>query len=430
MKKLLLSIFIVSSLSQLFAEDSTPTAGTEVEKKEYKSVDDVLEVNKTKLEAPLLNIFSSTDWEMFLQEFEIKAKIGFCKHSGTTNMGFYAHMIEPIGYMETVKKPLEFPFAEFELGGNILKSCSSRDSSVESSTRDECYNQHFIYAPIMGMIFKKKLKFTCFHSGTVALPLLSEFVPSHTVDVYAYKMIPHMIAMFSPQALVSSVINCAATTAYSAITGYSKGVRGDTIYGEGEGGTEIFENNSFGQDEWAEGYEEPDIKNTRYTEYNSLKEKGINSLAFIRNSMFYNIGCIGFSPVGGYVRGLDPGVDSVMLSYGTTALLHGFGAVTNIPLLQKQTEFGMEMSTGTGTSLPGSTMCKPKNFAMPIETQYVYQRAFPTVSGGKETGESGVATTTLANTPGSKDSFVNVFWERRDYFAFAYFCSDKKPSEL
>ena len=39
--------------------------------KGYKSVNDISDDEKTKLKAPLLNLFESTEWSLFLQEFEI-----------------------------------------------------------------------------------------------------------------------------------------------------------------------------------------------------------------------------------------------------------------------------------------------------------------------------------------------------------------------
>jgi len=419
MKKTILIITILFSIvASAYAEDTEDTAEAEPSQK-YTSIDDFSLEDRTDLRAPLQNLFKSTAWETFLQEFEIKMKMDTCGSGAYLRWGFKAHMIEPIGYMETTKKPLNFPFADIDLGGNILKSCSSRASSLEESTRDECFNQHFIYAPILGMIFKKKLEFLCLHQGTIALPILSEFNPAHLVDIYAYKMIPHMIAMVSPQAIISSVLNCAATTAESAIRGYSTGAVGTNPVSTSEGEEDLTQ--TFDEDEWAAGYVGEDLKETNYTSTNTLKEKGLNAIGFIRNTMFYNVGCIGFAPVGGYVRGQDPGADNVLLGYGTMAQLHGFGALSTIALLQKQTEFGMEVSA-TYNQTMGDTMCQPKNFAMPIETQYAFQRAYPTVAGTKETGESPISTTTMANKPGSKDSFVNVFWQRRDYLAFAYTC--------
>lgn len=386
----------------------------------YQDVADIDYEDRTKLRSPLENILKSHDLKIFLVEFEIKRRSDTCGSGMDLALGFDAHMIEILGYSETSKKPLYFPFADLDLGGNVLKSCSSRASNKEESGRDSCQFQHMIYFPLFSLIFKKKLSFLCFHDGSLSIPIISEFDPTHLKDIYSYKLIPHMIAMFNPVSLIATILNCAATTSYSAITGYSSGeIEGTT---NEDGTVDTTESSEMELNEWAEGYEEPDIGNSQYTSYNSLQEKGIQALSFIRNSMFYNVGCNGFAPVGGYVRGQDPGVDNVLLTYGATSKIRGFSALTTLPLLQKQTNLGMEISSKTGLSAIPNTMCEAKNFPIAIEDDTVLQRAFPTVGKGKEQGESGMMVTTLANVPGSQDAFVNVFWQRRDYLAFAYNC--------
>ena len=38
-------------------------------------------------------------------------------------------------------------------------------------------------------------------------------------------------------------------------------------------------------------------------------------------------------------------------------------------------------------------------------------------------GETAATSTTLSNHPASKDAYVYTLWQRRDYYAFAYFCN-------
>lgn len=410
---ILLSISMVSV--DLMAEDGgeqKPYTNKETGRS-YKDVNDINAEERSNLKAPLKELFKTTAWNLFLQEFEMLWDVGFCGSGLDLAMGFKATMIEPIGYMEISKKPLWFPFAELDLGGSTIKSCSSRGASEEEAARDECFYQHFIYAPIMGMIFKKNLQFVCFHQGDIALPIISEFDPTHLKDVYSYKMIPHVIAMISPQAIITSVLNCAATMAYSAIKGYA---------------TSQSSNNNWTADEWAKQYEDPTQENTKSGNSAEYKRKGLESLSFIRNTMYHNLGCLGLMPIGGYSEGNDPITDGNLLAYGAINKAHAASAIIQIPILRKQTEFGMELlgeAVGMSSS-PGSTLCKAKDFALPIESQYVLQRAYPTVGGGSELGESGVTVSTLANLPGGKDSVVQVLWERRDYYAFAYQCTAKK----
>lgn len=381
--------------------------------KTYKDVSDISPEERTKLKAPLQNLFKSTAWDLFLQEFEINFDLGTCGEGMDKAIGFRASMIEPVGYMETTKKPLYFPFADLDLGGSLIKSCPSRAGGLEESGRDECMYQHFIFAPIMGMIFKKKLKFVCFHQGNIALPILSEFDPTHLKDVYFYKMIPHILVMISPQAIVTSIINCAATMSYSLIKGYATNTKGDG------------ENKEWNSDEWANQYEDPETRESNFESSSTFKRKGLEYLAFIRNSMYYNLGCLGMHPIGGYIEGTDPAMDANLLALGALSKAHAASALTQVPILRKQTEFGLELSSESlDIKNIGSTLCKPKSFPLAIETQYVMQRAYPTVDSGKEFGETAATLSTLANLPGSKDSFVYVLWLRRDYYAFAYYCKD------
>lgn len=46
--------------------------------KTYKSEADISPEDRTKLQAPLQNLFKSTDWSLFLKEFEINWDVGFC----------------------------------------------------------------------------------------------------------------------------------------------------------------------------------------------------------------------------------------------------------------------------------------------------------------------------------------------------------------
>jgi len=175
---------------------------------------------RTKLKTPLMNIFQTTDWTIFLKEFKIELKLGFCGEGLDRAIGLKAHMIEPIGYFENNKKPLYFPFADLDLGGNIIKSGHTRATISSEGGRDEFVWSHFIYVPIMGMIFKKKIPIFCFSRGDLALPLINEFMPPYSKDLMFKNMIGPMVFMFTPQGLVSTVLNCAATEGSNAIHGY------------------------------------------------------------------------------------------------------------------------------------------------------------------------------------------------------------------
>ncbi len=371
------------------------------------------EDQKTKLKAPLLNLLKTTQFDLFLTEFEMTGRVKKCGKGLETAWGFETHMIEPIGYAENSKEPLYFPFAKVQFSQGQkgkLEASVSRNHSVEEGSRDSFLHSHFIYVPIFGMIFKKKLKLFCFNKGDIAFPAISKFDLSYQNDLIGMKMLPHMIAMFNPQTLLSTVIDCAATEGTNAIKGYTTNTYPAISQTE--------------MDAIDESYQAPQARDRNRASQTTLKEHGEEALNFIRNSMYYNVGCLGFSPVGGYVEGSDPGTDTVLVTHGTIAKLHGASALLPKPILYKQTNFGMETSVPYANNVKMiDTMCKPEKFALPIKSQYLMQRAYPTVGKASEFGSSGLSTV-ASNVPGSKDEYVYLVWERRDYAAFAYFCPE------
>lgn len=372
---------------------------------------------RTQLKAPLTeNLFKSTQWDLFLTEFQVNFDIGTCGEGLDYRLGFKAHMIEPIGYFETSKKPLYFPFAKFDLDGNIMKSGHSRATITEESGRDEFIWSHFIYAPIMGMIFKQKIKGVCFHGGSVALPLITEMLPPYSRDIMFKNMIAPMIMMFNPQSLVASIIDCAAAETMGVLNGYASGTHGNFNEADVTSTTSLYEDSNPNDPSTF-----PDGSNFSQK---SLKDKGIDYLKFIRNSMYWNVGCLGFAPVGGYIEGQDPGVDQELLMYQSLNLLQGASTVLPAPFLYKQTNFSADTSESSKSNSLAilDSMCSPKRYPLGIESQYVPQTAFPVVRSAHELGMSPVTTTTATNMPGAKDSYVSVVWERRDYLMFAYFC--------
>jgi len=357
---------------------------------------------RMKLKTPLMSLFDSTDWGLFLQEFEISFHIGFCGKGLDKAIGFKAHMIEPIGYFEITKKPLYFPFADLDLGGSMIKSGHTRATITSEGGRDEFVWSHFLYVPIMGMIFKKKIPLFCFANGDLALPLVNEFIPPYSKDIMYKNMVAPMVLMFTPQGLLSTVLNCSATTADHMLHNFDTDI-------------EMADNK----------IEDISLDNQKQEDY---QDKGEEYLKFVRNTMYFSVGCLGFSPVGGYIEAQDPGVDTDLLLYQGINLLHGASSVLPAPFLYKQTNFGMAGSRNNNIAVP-DTMCAPSKYPLGIESQYVPQRAFPTVGRAHELGMTPIATTTGANVPGSKDSFVNVVWQRRDYYAFAYFCPSSKSNK-
>ena len=427
MKRILINLMLIFAIS-------TQTFGTvnldlndpdvfepEVAEEGWSSADNDLDGYSTdsattKLKAPLLNMFSATEWSLFMREFEMKMDIGTCCREGdimSCAIGFAAKMIEPIGYMETTQKPLYFPFADIDLGGNIIKGGSLNQENANSSTmRSAIADAHFIYVPIMGLIFKKSLKFVCFHSGDLLIPYISEFDPTWKQDLYYGKMIPHMLAMFSPQGLLSTLYDCVATEIVNSMSGYH----------DGSGNIDI--NNMETMETTAATHDERDSSHSSTFETSSM-----DTMNSVRDTMYYVDGCSGFTPVGGYVNGDDIIQDATLTFHGIMALLHSSSAVSPVAFLSKQTNLKINSSVlGNGAPVKNSgpgTMCTWKDYALPLPSQYVLQLSYPTVGTAKEAGVTGADVSTGKNVPGARNSSVFTVWERRDYYAFAYFCGEE-----
>lgn len=398
----------------------------------------------TVLAHPLLNLFSTTQWNLFIEEFEMSLNFDWCCKNGdplTCAFGVQAHMIEPIGYMETTKQPLYFPFANIDLNGRIIKGGYFYEIDADShAVRGVAYDAHFIYIPIMGMIFKKTLGFVCFHEGNMVMPYLSEFDPSWKMDVYYAKLIPHMIFLFTPTGLMSTLLDCISTEVVNAITmtyGGSMEKETNKIIG---GSTSFSENKSS-----LTSYINDRVKGKAdRKEHKSIigdyTQKIRTRLNFVRDTMFYVDGCHGFSPIGGYVDGFDPIGDASLMFHGIMGVLHGASALSPIPFLYKQTNAMLDLASLPDASSAATsdqagayeakfsglnnaldTMCRWKPFLLPLPSQYLLQLAYPTVGSAKEVGAGGITVSTAKNVPGAKGS-VYVVWDRRDYYAFAYFC--------
>jgi len=403
---------------------------------------------KGKAMAPLQNILKTTQWDLFMTEFEITMEQGFCGEGLKKAIGLKATSIEPIGYFETSRKRLHFAFADFDIdeGGDVKTSVSDSSwqsgpdsgssSSVESafnkimmfgsprSDSDDDANQggrdnlvwsHFIYAPIFGLLFKKKMKFLCLAGGDIALPVLSEFLPGYTKDIVFINMIPQMIAMFSPQALLTSILDCGASMGVNSMHGF---VSGENALDGSELTSFIDDNNAMDPNR-----ESSNSDSREMDEQSMNTEEALNS---IRNTMFWNVGCLGFSPVGGYISGDDPGTDNELIGFSMLNILHGASAILPKPLLMKQSNFSVS-GTPNGNDgkpiNPMNSMCKPQKYPMMIQSQYLFQRAgMPTTGRAHALGVSGAVSTTAANVPQSADDWVNMVWQYRDYYAFAYFC--------
>lgn len=420
MKKILIGMFITITLS--FAEsigtDSQPGLESAPGGAVNSNFGTSIGMNqKTKLKTPIKNIFETTQWDLFLREFEINLKVGICCREGdplSCLPGLKAKMIEPIGYFESTKKPLKFPFADIDLGGkaDLAKGNSFFNVFEEGGgNRSVNYNVHMISLPILGNIFKKTMTTFCFDRGGLDIPYLSEFDPTWKKDFYFSKMVPHMIVMFSPQGLLSTVFSCIASEVSNSITMGQDGITGNF-------GRESMASFTSFEDRLSE---KKNLDGEKMGEFTSASLEKMN---LVRNTLYYADGCSGFGTIGGYVDGEDPILDATSTFHTVMNSLHGLSAMSPVGFFKKQSNVGLVMSEVPRelniNSIP-DTMCRPKKFAMGIPSQYILQLAYPTVGSAREIGASAVTVSTAKNLPAS-DGTVYSVWKRRDYYAWAYFC--------
>ena len=377
---------------------------------------------KASLKTPLQDIFATHEMDLFLKEFKMTLHFGICCDNGeqgnignlVTNpigcrIGFKAHMIEPIGYLESTQIPLYFPFANIRIKSNPIKGNTSFNTYEQSAaTRGQNYPAHFIYFPLYGVIMGKKLKFVCFHSGDLTFPYLSEFDPTWKNDVYFSKMVPFNTIMFTPSGLLTNIFDCIASEIANVTHGYSS----------------LSSNQAFNQNFLDAAQGKYDSQSFKRDNDPSVTE---STADMIRDTMYYSVGCQGFATIGGYVQGNDPISDLALLGHTIIGFLHSASALSPKEFLQKQTNAVFNSAAIPNSVPPGAkgalnTMCSPKRYPLPIASQYVFQLAYPTVGGAKEIGIVPAEYSTMKNRPGGAGSAVYVVWQRRDYYAFAYIC--------
>ena len=427
--KILLTLLMIFSLS--FAEE---------EKIPDISYDDMTDmfadegdgVNTEIMLHPMSeNLLGSTAWHLIMSELEMTLELADCAHVGFGFPGLKARMIEPIGYLERVKQPLNFPFLGFQIEANPVKFGASHESGGDQggdSQRTQSAHAHFIYVPVVGMLLKKTMAFWCLHNGPILLPYLSEFDPTYKMDFMYLKMIPQMAAMLSPDVIASSIIDCMATETAAALYGFDVEVvppDGSMTVGNPTGASGAIE----GYDQ--ENFQDQSAKNGKEGSgmVGQVKANSREVANMIRNTMYFIDGCNGFSAVGGYQNGNDPITDTHGEWHQMSLLLRGASAMSQTSFLDKQSEFSF-YSDSSALPTPITSMCGPKEFPMPVPSETVLQEAYPLVGGPHEMGQTGIAVSTAKNLPASEGT-VMVIWQRRDYAAFAYNCpgAGARPAE-
>ena len=361
------------------------------------------------------NLIQSTAWSLIMSELEFTLKVRTCG----ILPGVEAHMIEPVGYFEYVNEPLNFPFIGVKIKSSAIKFGAQRESDAAAEAiRGTSNNTHYVYVPILGLILKKTDDFWCLHRGPVAVKYLSEFDPEYRNDFLKVKMIPHMVAMFSPDNIVSGVVDCIASEVSAQLYGFDvevspPGDDPDTAV-EGYDTQEFFD----------QGYQNGQSDNGTWSKIKSSSRDTVNT---IRNSIYFVDGCNGFASIGGYVDGNDPITDAMLEWNDIDNMVRGGDLLYRIPNMDKQPEIRFNPIQSQRNPIP-STWCAPRSFPFPIVSETPLQEAYPVIGGPHEMGQSGASVSTGKYLPGA-EGVVFVVWQRRDYVAFAYLCPTGKKKK-
>ena len=355
------------------------------------------------------NLMGSTAWPLIISELEFTLKIGYCGDFP----GIKARMIEPIGYAERVQKPLNFPFIGMSFGGNIQKTASIRESGSDdggNTMREQTAHSHFIYVPILGLILKKYSDFWCLHKGPMAIPYMSEFDPTYKQDFLYGKMVPDILIMISPDIMLSTIFDCVASEGSNILRGFSVDLQNvDTD-------TYMRDNDAF---------LDTGLSNSERREEDKISKMSDNTLEgfdTIRNSLYFIDGCNGYSGIGGYQDGEDPIKDAAADWHQLSITLRGASALTQTSFLDKQTNITfLPANNDKNPPTLVNSMCGPRSFRLAIPSEDPLQLAYPVVGKPYEIGATTVSYGSAKMIP-AIEGVVNVVWQRRDFYAFAYNC--------
>jgi len=304
---------------------------------------------------PIEKIVDGVDFSLFIKEFEVTGDVKWCQgKDGIKVPGFMTHLIEPVAFVEAVSKKWYFRTLNFSIDVGksnkalkVLQLGSTRNSGVQ-----EFY--HYIKFPLFGMIIPETDGLLCFERGTIDLGYISEADPTSAIPGVRERMFVDMVQLYSPQGLASAVFDCIATTT-------------------------------------AQFLDKPD----KYT-------------SKIRNSFYYNCGCVGITGVSqreGHTK--DPFTSSVAAVNSMLNLMQ----YSN--LLKKSSKYSIG---GNDSS------CAEQYYPRILKTQWKLQPFYPYTLDPIEVGLSGLQWDNFSSSGVVNDDAVYLLWKRRDYAMGSYQC--------
>jgi len=171
------------------------------------------------LQTPISN-FLNADWERFADEMEFTAKVHPCGAGLNKALGFEAHMIEPVGFIEITNTPGRLLTIDIEIFDNDKwydwGAVDEDDTGRQSQT-------HYVAFPILGMISQGKMSsWFCFTGGDLSLGYMTELNVVRKSLAVRLSEFADMLKVFNLPGMMSSVFDCLATESDNALGGTSE----------------------------------------------------------------------------------------------------------------------------------------------------------------------------------------------------------------
>ncbi len=304
---------------------------------------------------PCLDPFSTIDWSYFLDNITAQLTLCSCTVNNATKVGFLAHIVEPIAFVEVVKQAYNFPCIGAKLS-NTLKM-----SGTNYSKQGTKKNTHYIQYPVFG-IMNLVFGYLCVEKGTVLkLAPPSELNPQSNDDALNLITHPDLLLYSNPIAMALGFYDCMQVS--------TTGKPVDWMYWNiGCWGT---------------------IGSTTTTVYgkNPITEDALNVAKEI-SVLHEDIQLYKYSD---YYNGDSNASISNDLDYISKAAAE-LAVVAN----------------------PGKTECQPLVFPRIIKSQYAEQLAFPVVGTARQLGDFGLKWGNFKQYPGTGEDAVFTVFRRRD----------------